>query len=64
MISIIYLYNSQRFRIGFRLRLVLKSLQEVKRVNSIRHAFNVKYPEHIRELRQDNDLTQKKLQRF
>ncbi len=30
-------------------------------MNSIRHIFNVKYPERIRELRQNNDLTQKEV---
>ncbi len=30
-------------------------------MNNIRHIYNVKYPERIRELRQDNDLTQKEV---
>lgn len=58
---IILFFNSQRLKIRFWLRLVIKSLREVKSVNDIRHNFNVKYPERIRELRQDNDLTQKEV---
>ena len=54
-------FNSQRLKIRFWLRLVIKSLREVKSVNNIRHNFNEKYSERIRELRQDNDLTQKEV---
>lgn len=54
-------FNSQRLKIRFWLRPVIKSLREVKSVNNIRHNFNVKYSERIRELRQDNDLTQKEV---
>lgn len=30
-------------------------------MDNMKHCFNVKYPERIKELRQDNDLTQKEV---
>ncbi len=43
------------------MQLILKSLREVKKMDNMKHCFNVKYPERIKELRQDNDLTQKEV---
>ena len=36
-------------------------MHEVKNMDNMKHCFNVKYPERIKELRQDNDLTQKEV---
>ena len=53
--------NSLWLKNKFWLLFILKSLREVKKLESMKHSLNVKYPERIKGLRQDNDLTQKEV---
>ena len=56
--------NSQRLKNKVFIKVCTKLLREVKRVGNIERTYNIRYPECIRELRQDRDLTQREIARI